>query len=240
MKKAFMFHVWVRRVFCVFLFILSVFFTSTQMKSPEVNPFTMYMNNPTTTTFFNAYHETFSEFQGTYVEKVQMNLYQWIEGDWIQDELWNDSFVCKYLLIQSIQSKNPLLCKGVVENIRNKEEVKRYLLLTNHIIHPEIHLSNTDVDNFLQQLEQGDVKILIPVLLESQYEMSRDQIDIVNKKILEEKGTYSAQEACTILEYNLFLKSCKNESFLEYTCFGKKFNKDATWKDLFDLYGRTK
>lgn len=240
MKNSFLFYIWLRRIFCVFFIILSVFFTEEAFFKTEVNNLNTYFKEPNVTTFFNAYQETLSQFQGTSVEKIQMNLYKWMEHNWVNEDLWEDTLVCKYLLLQSIQSKNPVLCQQIVDRIENKKEVERYLLLAKYIMNPNLKLKKENINSFLEEMEEGDIKILIPVLLSGQYAASEEQVNKMNELLQEEQKTYSCSEACIILEYNLYLKSTESESRLKIDLFEKKYAKETEWINLYDIYRRTK
>ncbi|MDO4466328.1 MAG: protein kinase family protein [Bacillota bacterium] len=240
MKKSFLFYIWSRRIFCVFFIIISVFFAEETLFKTEVNNLQIYFKEPNVTTFFNAYQETLSQFQGTTIDKIQMNLYKWIHNDWIQEDLWDDVLVSKYLLIQSIQSKNPVLCHNVIQNMKRTEDVERYLMLASYIENPELVLKKESVDAFLQEMERGDIKILIPILLGSQFEINKEQEEILNTLFQEEKEAFTCQEACILLEYNLFLKSIQSKHSLDLELFDEVYGKEKEWSDLYEIYRRTK
>lgn len=240
MKKAFLVHIWLRRIFLSFLIILSVFFIEVRFFTTEVTPLNNYRQEPNITTFFNAYQDTLSQFSGTTQEKIQMNLYQWLEKDWIPKNLWKDNYIAKYLLLQSIQSKNPILCHKVLDQIENTETMERYVLLANHIMNPEKKILKEQVDAYLTDMEKGDIQLLMPILLNAKYILDPAQMEKVNTSLIQEKEAYECVDACTILEYNLFLKSQNQSCFINMQDFEKRFGKERSWEELYELFGRSK
>lgn len=158
--------------------------------------------------FLNAYEKDLKKQKGNQTEKIQMNLYQWIEKGFIKDCLKN-SKISYYLMKQAILSQNDMYCQYFLENI--PEDILNQYPETVSFMRQIKRLSASFAQKYLVYVyESKDIDLLsvyMSLLISSQIIL--DDCELLYKINCEIKEDQVEFEPCAIqyLQYCLFLIS---------------------------------
>lgn len=245
MKKAFIrIFRWKRILSFWFVIILSVF-TILNPFHQDLNALESYQNNANPETFFQAYLYTLNQLEGSRNEKLNQNLYQWIEEDWIDSSLYKNNRTMRFLVQQAIQSENPNICefieKKVNENFK-KEYPYDFIILQmyanqfNQISYSFIHKYFDHINKMKESKERViEMNQILFVLLNGKIVLEENEKQTLLKQIYLNFKEMNEEQACLFLEYCLFLKSrnLKIEIPEEINTY---FEHHDQWKELYALY----
>lgn len=171
MKGFFLLIVVVRACLISILIVLSVYLVVMDRNSHSA--LQQYLNDQNIDLFMNAYTYTLNQQDGDTVEKIQSNLYLWIENDWFSSPLINSEY-STYLLRQALQSQNEAYCSYFVERMNDEtlKKNKNLILLSNpsSISYEWIHMYLGEIEKHTMSYDDeiDSMNTLLSVLLNQQ------------------------------------------------------------------------
>ena len=205
-KKTFISYLAVRGIL-IFIFLSVCVVNIFQGK--EGKPMSRYLKDTKNEMLFrDAYFNTLSKQEGSYIEKVQMNLYEWIENDYIQNSIENPD-ISKFLIEQAILTQNPVYCQYFLEHVKIQEPYLEEML---HILSDD-HYPITDdfLHMYLSQIVDSNnlntLSSFMTILISNQKILSDSDLDLLiqlHEEVNENTYDYTNM-AILYLQYCLFL-----------------------------------
>ncbi len=231
-----------RILVCVSVLILSVFFYM-QTIFVYATPFEQYLQSPSIDSFTKAYMYTQSQKEGTVQETSQANLYDWIENEWIDPNLFIQKQSAQFLVNEAIQAQNPSLNQYIWKQIPN--HTKHQLTPMSQILESCISdttLNQASVDELLNIISKhpkkytNEIILLLDTWMMKQYLVNANQAkrfaSLQNSMIDDMSESY----ACEYLEYNLLLHSYKKDMMPIPTKMIQKFENHEKWNALYTFW----
>lgn len=188
LRKAFNRTFYIRKCLGYGSLILSVLLLSYFNVYKHSEIFQDYRNSKDPTLFIGAYGETLEKIEGNQSHKVETNLYEWINNDWIYDEVYQDREAATFILKQAILSKNPSLCsyflKQVPESIQKSSNelvilMNAYLLQNQDISYDVIHEFIISIENEILSQKQTleKITVIMNVVLDCEIILQQEDLD---------------------------------------------------------------
>ncbi|MGM9946472.1 protein kinase family protein [Floccifex sp.] len=192
----------------IIVFILSVFLVLNGGKETLERKYKAHPKDELI--FIQLYEKDLSKQKGTYYEKIQSNLYQWIQVKTLKESLKNPE-IAFYMMKQAILSQNSMYCQFFIENIpqsiqTQNKELTQFLI---QIKEKQITLSFCDqYITYLNQSQELDtLSIFMNLLVDEQIIVSNlNELFELHEKMTPNHPEF---EICSIfyLEYCLFLQT---------------------------------
>ncbi len=217
----------------------------------DPNPFTRYQNDPSPTTIVNAYQFTLQNIEGKKSQQRQMNLYQWIEKDWIEPKILVQPLVYEFFLQESILSENPIYVEYFLQYEKkvNTESILNTILLAHQLVDEGSPLQDawiqTMIDSFLKSGMRSPNKIdqldcFLVVLTKESRTLSIDQCEKLSQCFnMISKENFHHDLACHALEYALILFSQEQYTMTIPSSWQDQLKNDHDFQNLYDLYKTT-
>ena len=209
MKRAFLGLCLCRILSVLILVFLSVYiFFQNQVESDALH---VYLNRKDVSTFMNAYTYTLNKQEGDPIEKIQSNLYLWIENDWFTIPIINSSY-SSFLLRQAIQSQNEVYCTYFIERMdTNSLDANLHLILfteadTISYAHIQDYLEEIETHKLSYNDEIDSMNTLLTILLNRQIVLEKNDRD----RFFQLHASY--RKPCEKMEDTIY-------KFLEYYLF---------------------
>ncbi len=227
MKSIYILAIRFQRILFLTFLILSLLFIRTTFPASEKTPLDVYLEDKDPMMFQNAYTYTLNTVPGSYTEKNQMALYEWISGDWLDDTDYQQVSISRFLLEQAIVSGNTSYCDYLLERIPNsvKEKIPDEISFALALCKEDYTVPYSRISEFIQKMTNDDLSfsqcfdrymILITLLQNKGIVLDKDQRDLL----------YVLRDTWTVEDLSKDPEKTRNLAFLdsEYILFLKSRN----------------
>ncbi|MGN1275644.1 MAG: hypothetical protein ACI4UK_01450 [Floccifex sp.] len=160
--------------------------------------------------FIQLYEKDLSKQKGTYYEKIQSNLYQWIQIESLKESIKNPQ-IAFYMMKQAILSQNSMYCQFFIENVPQSIQSQNVELTQFLIQMQEKQFTFSFCDQYITYLNQSKemdtLSIFMNLLVNEQIVVSNlNELFELHEKMTPNHPEF---EICSIfyLEYCLFLRT---------------------------------
>ncbi len=253
MRKIYLFSIRFKRMLALVSLVFSLLFVFNNIHSKPETALDIYLKDKDPMMFQNAYTYTVNRSTGTYVEKNQMALYEWLSGDWLDDSDLEDVSIAKFLLEQAIVSGNISYCDYLLERIPDsiKERIPDETAFALSLCKEDYTVGYSRISDFIEKMQDEDLSfsqvcdyymILVTLLQNKGIVLDKEQRDSLYK--IRDEWTVSDLSkdkekihdlAFLDSEYILFLKSKNIQDVHIQPAFIELFGSDEKFSQLLEI-----
>ena len=253
MKSIFILALRIQRFLLITVLILSFLLVRTAFLDKEKTTLDVYLEDKDPMMFQNAYTYTLNTVPGSYTEKNQMALYEWISGDWLNDADYREISISRFLLEQAIVSGNTSYCDYLLERIPDsvKEKIPDETSFALALCKEDYAIPYSRISDFIQKMSEEDLSfsqcfdrymMLVTYLQNKGIVLDKDQRDLLYKirdawtmENLSKDPEKTRNLAFLDSEYILFLKSRNISDVHIHNTFIELLGSDDEFSQLLEI-----
>lgn len=244
---------WIHWCFRLFIFIFLIISITVCLLFNIKNdtPLSIYLKSRDKKDLIRAYVYTLNlRDDKSYQERIQNNLYQWIENDWVSTEELRNETISNYFLTQAILSENPTYIEFFLKYVENGS-ITDILILAKNMLYQDYSMSRSQVHNILKDIFKNDLTFvqrqerlncILILCLKDQIIMNKEDITSIENYVhsidreeLVNNWEINKDFGCNYLEYCMLLKTVNTEVTYPQL-FIDVFNKEPEFKNLYEIW----